>query len=122
MLTAIGNVEVYLAAEPIDLRKGFDGLSAVIRQAFGQEPMSGHLFVFINRRKDRIKVLYWDRSGYAIFYKRLERGTFRLPRRPRLGEPALKVEPAELQLLLEGIDLRDSKRRPRWSPRRVDAA
>ena len=122
MLTAIGNVEVYLAAEPIDLRKGFDGLSAVVRQAFGQEPMSGHLFVFINRRKDRIKVLYWDRSGYAIFYKRLERGTFRLPRRPRLGEPALKVEPAELQLLLEGIDLRDAKRRPRWSPRRVDAA
>lgn len=121
-MTAIGNVEVYLAAEAIDLRKGFDGLTAIVRQAFGQEPMSGHLFVFINRRRDRIKILYWDRSGYAIFYKRLERGTFRLPRRPRLGEPTLKVEAAELQLMLEGIDLRDAKRRPRWTPRRADAA
>ena len=79
--------------------------------------MSGELFVFINRRRDRAKILYWDRGGWVIFYKRLERGTFKLPARPKLGQRSLELDVAELALLLEGIELADAKRRPQWVPR-----
>ncbi|MCA9696831.1 MAG: IS66 family insertion sequence element accessory protein TnpB, partial [Myxococcales bacterium] len=99
-----------------DMRKGFDGLAAVVRQQLRREPMSGELFVFLNRHRDRVKILYWDRSGWVIFYKRLERGSFKLPARPEPGQRALQLDAAELALLLEGIDLADAKRRPRWMP------
>ncbi len=116
MLSPLGAVQVWVAVEPVDMRKGFDGLSAVVRQTLRRDPMSGELFVFINRRRDRVKILYWDRSGWVIFYKRIERGSFKLPARPEPGQCSIELDAAELALLLEGIDLVDAKRRPRWVP------
>ena len=107
-------VRIYVAAEGVDLRRGFDGLAAATRSVIGAEPMSGHLFVFLNRRKDRIKLLLWDRTGYLILYKRLERGTFALPTAPATGRRHVEMDAGELGLLLEGVDLRGAARRPRW--------
>ena len=109
-------VRIYVAVDPVDGRKGFDGLSATVREILEANPLSGHLFVFRNRRADRIKILFWDRSGYCLFSKRLERGTFRLPTDPPSGTTRIEMEAAELSLMLEGIDLRGAKRRPRWNP------
>ena len=77
MLTFPALVRIFIAAEPVDLRRGFDGLAAATRQLIAEDPLSGHVFVFINRRSNRIKLLVWDRTGYLLLYKRLERGTFR---------------------------------------------
>ena len=116
-------VRIFLARDPADMRRGFDGLAALTASVLGQDPLSGHLFVFRNRRGDRLKVLYWDRDGLAIWMKRLERGSFRFPT-PRDGR--VEVTPAELAAILEGIDLEHAKRRPRFalpsasSPRRGD--
>lgn len=114
MLTLPSAVRVYIAAEPIDLRRGFDGLAAATRELIRQNPLSGHLFCFLNRRKNRIKILAWDRSGYLLIYKRLERGTFVLPTAPALGSRHIEVDGAELAMMLEGIDLRHAVRRKRW--------
>lgn len=107
------NMKVYLANDAVDLRKNFDGLSVTARELTKQDPLSGHLFVFLNRRCDRVKILLWDRNGWLLLYKRLERGVFR---RPREGIGAVEIEAAELALMLEGIDLRGAARRPRWTP------
>ena len=82
MLTLSPAVRVFVAAEPIDLHLSFDRLAGMVRNHLRADPLSGHLFVFFNRRGDRTKILWWDRSGYCIFYKRLERGTFKFPARP----------------------------------------
>jgi transposase len=105
-------VRVYLATTPADMRKSFDGLSALAKGALQLDPFSGHLFVFANRRRDRIKVLYWDRDGFAVWAKRLERGTYRIP-----AATAGRVEmtAAELAALLAGIDLDSARRRPRYA-------
>jgi len=108
------SVRIYVAAAPADMRKSFDGLSALARNVVNQDPMSGHLFVWFNRRGDQVRILFWDRTGYAILAKRLERGTFRLAQTPPEGATHVTVDAAELSLLLEGIDLRDAKRRRRW--------
>jgi transposase len=104
-------VRVYFAREPADMRKSFDGLSALASGALGLDPLSGHLFVFINKRRDRVKILYWDRDGLAVWAKRLERGTFRAP-----AATASRVEmtTAELAALLAGIDLNTARRRARY--------
>ena len=112
-------VRVMLATAPVDLRKGFDGLACLVRQALAADPLSGHLFVFFNRRGDRTKVLFWARDGYCLFYKRLERGRFHPPR--ATGAAHVEMEAAELQLLLAGIDLQGARRRPRWQPLRTGA-
>jgi len=109
-------VRIYVAVDPVDIRKSFDGLSEAVREVLRGDPMSGHLFVFRNRRADRIKILFWDRSGFSLFYKRLERGTFRLPVESVGSAVRIEMEAAELALMLEGIDLRGARRRPRWSP------
>ena len=85
------------------------------RELIQQDPLCGHFFVFLNRRRDRVKILMWDRNGFCLLYKRLERGVFRLPRDPE-GSGPLEIEAAELGLMLEGIDLRGARRRARWSP------
>lgn len=116
MLSLPPTVRVYAATAPVDLRGGFDRLACLVREVLAGDPLSGHLFVFFNRRADRAKILFWTRSGYCLFYKRLEMGRFRLPRLAEPGGQRLEMEAAELQLVLEGIDLRGARLRPRWTP------
>jgi transposase len=116
MLTLPPSVHVYVAVEPTDMRKSFDGLSAVVAERFGANPLCGHLFVFRNRRGDQVRILFWDRTGYCILAKKLARGRFHLARRPPDGATHIEVEAAELALMLEGIDLSDATRRKRWRP------
>lgn len=114
MLTLPPSVHVYVATEPTDMRKSFDGLSAVVAERFGANPLCGHLFVFRNRRGDQVRILFWDRTGYCILAKKLARGRFHLARRPPDGAAHVEVEAAELALMLEGIDLSEATRRKRW--------
>jgi transposase len=104
-------VHVYIATRPADMRKSFDGLAALVSGSLALDPLSGHLFVFINKRRDRIKILYWDRDGLAVWAKRLERGTFRLP---VAGADRVEMTTAELAALLAGIDLNTARRRIRY--------
>ena len=114
MLGLPASVRVFVALAPTDMRKSFDGLSNAARLLTEQDPFSGHLFVFFNRRRSMMKAVYWDRNGYSLVAKRLERGTFVLPVASERG--VVELEGSELALILEGIDLRDARRRPRWKP------
>lgn len=114
MLSLPPAVKVFLASEPADLRRSFDGLAALVKDAIGRDPFSGHLFVFRSRLGDRVKILYWDRSGFVLWYKRLEKGVFRFP---SSDAHSVEIESADLALLLEGIDLAGAKRRARFVPR-----
>jgi transposase len=106
-------VRIFLHTPATDLRKGFDALSGLVTTAFAQDPTSGHLFLFVNRRRDRLKILYWDRDGLAIWYKRLETGSFQLP---VISHDAVSIEmsPTQLALILSGIDLRWARQRKRY--------
>ena len=104
-------IRIFLAVQPADMRRGFDGLAALTSQVLHQNPLSGHLFVFRNRRGDRLKILYWDRDGLAVWAKRLERGVFRFP--APTGD-RLEVTPAEMAAILEGIDLSRARRQKRF--------
>jgi len=111
MLSLPSAVRIFLCLRPTDMRRSFDGLAAMVRQVLGADPLSGHLFVFISRRADRVKILYWDRDGLALWAKRLEQGTFHLP----AGEgESLALSAAELALVLEGIELAGATRRKRF--------
>ena len=114
MFTLPASVRIYVAAEAVDLRRGFDGLSAATRTIIGADPLSGHVFCFLNRRRDRIKLLIWDRTGYLLLYKRLERGRFTIPFGPQTGKRHVELDSGELGLMLEGLDLRAAARAPRW--------
>lgn len=116
MLTLPPVVRVFVALDPIDMRKSFDGLAAAVQARMRLDPLSGHLFVFLNRPRSHMKVLFWDRGGLAILYKRLERGTFQLPRAGS-GASRAEISPAELALILEGIDLESVRRRARYQRR-----
>jgi transposase len=122
VLTLPSSVRIYMSAEPVDLRRGFDGLAAATRQIIREDPLSGHLFCFVNRRANRLKVLLWQPSGYLLLFKRLERGSFKLPQAPMPGQRYLVMEAAELALMMEGIDLRGARRRKRWVPQNSVAA
>lgn len=115
MLSFPPAVRIFLASGPTDMRCSFDRLAQLVREVIGEDPLSGHLFVFRNRPGDRVKILYWDRSGFCLWYKRLEKGVFRFP---AVGPSSrrLEVESAELGLLLEGLDLTGAKRRERFVP------
>jgi transposase len=106
-------LRVFLHTPATDLRKGFDALSGLVTTAFAQDPTCGHLFLFVNRRRDRLKILYWDRDGLAIWYKRLEKGSFQLP---AVAHSTVSVEmsPTQLTLILSGIDLRSARQRRRY--------
>lgn len=113
-------VRVFLCTKPTDMRKGFDGLQGMVREFLGQDPLSGHLFLFLNRRRDRIKLLWWDRDGLVIWYKRLEAGTFQqLDPRSSAGRSSgaagIELTATDLALLLTGIDLASARRRKRYS-------
>lgn len=105
-------VRVYLAKEPADMRKSFDGLAALVSGSLALDPLSGHLFVFLNKRRDRIKILHWDRDGIVVWAKRLERGTYRVP---TVAAGRVEMTTAELAALLAGIDLDTARRRTRYS-------
>lgn len=109
---------VFLCTLPTDMRKSFDSLAGLVEQELGQDPLSGDLFVFRSRRGDRLKLLYWDSDGLAIWYKRLEEGTFVFPlpsaERAKAGAHGIVIRPAELAMLLDGMDLQNVKRRKRY--------
>lgn len=113
MLSLPPLVRVFLATPPTDMRKSFDGLCALVQGQLEQDPFSGHLFVFLNRRRDRVKLLYWCGDGFAIWYRRLEKGTFQVP--SAAGDQVrLEMKASELSLILDGIDLASVRRRPRY--------
>lgn len=112
MITLPASVQVYLCLGATDMRRGFDTLARMAAEATGADPLSGHLFVFRSRRGDRMKILYWDRDGMALWSKRLERGTFGFP---EAGEGSARATPAELAMILEGVDLSGARRRPRYA-------
>ena len=134
MLSISRTTRVFLATEPTDMRKGFDGLFALVENVIREDPFSGHLFVFRNRRRDRLKVLWWDTDGLAIFYKRLERGNYQFPTDSVVAKSGItksgttksgttksgttssrcEIRSDELSLLLAGIDLGSVKRRRRY--------
>ena len=114
------SVKIYFATGLIEMRNGIGGLRAVVEQVLKRDPNQGHLFVFVGKRRDRLKILFWDRNGYVVYFKRLERGRFQLPatdeRRTRI-----EMEPAQLAMLLDGIDL-NAKRLVRWKPKGIDTS
>lgn len=111
MLMLPPSVRIFVCAEVTDMRRSFDRLAEMTRSVLAQDPCSGHLFVFFNRPRDRVKILFWDRSGFCLYYKRLEEGCF---------NPGVQTElnVAELALILEGLDLCEAKQRKRFSMKR----
>ena len=115
MLTLPPSVKIYVATQPVDARKSFDGLAALVESEFGLEPLSGHLFVFLNRRGHVAQLMFWDRNGFCIVKKRLEAGTFKLARRDvENAATHVEIDSADLALMLEGIELAGAKRRKRY--------
>jgi transposase len=110
------SVRLFVATQPVDGRKGADSLMVIVRDVLRHDPLSGHLFVFFSRRCDRVRVVYWDRDGFAMWSKRLERARFRPSFCADGRFAASAIESGELGLLLEGIDLAGARRRPRWQP------
>ncbi|RKH16637.1 transposase [Corallococcus praedator] len=115
MFALPASVRVVLAVEPVDMRKSIDGLMALVRTAWGEDVYSGHLFAFVSRKGDRIKVLTWSRGGFVLLYKRLETGRFRLPP-VDAGAQAVTLDATQLAMLLDGIDVAQVRRQPAWTP------
>lgn len=113
MLTFAANLRIYLCARPTDMRNSFDGLCALVRNVFQADPLDGSLFLFVNRRGDRIKAMWWDRDGLALFYKRLESGTFEMLH-PEGESVTIEIDATQLAMLLSGVPLR-TPRRVRYS-------
>ena len=117
MLTLPSSVKIYLCTAATDMRKGHDGLSALVQHHLELDVFSGHLFVFVSRLGNRVKILFWDNGGFVLLYKRLEKGKFRLPPLPQ-EQTTIRLEATQLALLLDGIDYSRVKRPPRWRPPR----
>ena len=114
MIHLPASVRVYVCLTPCDMRRSFDGLHALVRDQLELDPFAGHLYLFASRRRDRLKILYWDRDGFAIWSKRLEEGTYAIPS----AEPntrRIEMTPEELSALLSGIDLSTATRRKRYA-------
>ncbi|NQY57401.1 MAG: IS66 family insertion sequence element accessory protein TnpB [Ilumatobacteraceae bacterium] len=116
MLTLPTSVQIYLARGPTDMRKAIDGLAALTTSVLEKDPMSGHLFVFCNRRRDRIKILYWEQSGFWLLHKRLEKGTFAWPVMDGDDPKRVEMSASDLAALLSGLDVQRASRR-RWYSR-----
>ena len=122
MLSLSPAVKLWYCPDAVDMRLGFDGLFALVASRLDADPLSGHLFIFRNRTADRLKVLYWDRDGLALWYKRLEQGCFRLPTHAANAQASLEISAADLAMLLQGVDLDSATRhrryrRPPWEER-----
>jgi len=120
VLTLPPSVRIYLAVGQVDMRRGHDGLAAIVRGQWKIDLYCGHLFVFLGRRADRCKILFWDRGGFVLYYKRLERGRFRLPASSEAT--SVTIDATELAMLLDGIDVVSVKRPRRWEPPKTAAA
>ena len=116
MLGLPPSVRIYFATEPTDMRKGIDGLRAVVESTLKHDPYEGHLFVFVGKSKDKVKILFWDRGGFVLYLKRLEKGRFQLPTLDARRQH-VEMEGAQLAMLLDGIDL-NTRRLARWKPER----
>jgi len=116
MMAVPAGVSLYLCTAPTDMRKSFDGLSGIVRNEFGREPDDGSLFLFINRRRDRIKILRWEEGGFVLWYKRLESGTFETIA-DGSEQSAVTIDATELAMLLAGVPLQPVRRRKRFSGR-----
>lgn len=114
MLSIATGTRIFVAAGATDMRKGFDGLQGIVSGVLEQDPLCGHLFLFVNRRRDKLKILYWDGDGLAIWYKRLEAGTFQMPRVAD-DQRSAEIRGDELTMLLRGIDYSNVRRRKRYS-------
>jgi len=114
MLSISPVVKIFVYGQPADLRRGYDGLAAIVQHAMQEDPLSGSLFVFVNKRGNRIKLLYWDDTGYAIWMKRLEVGSFELPKLGDATPVSVKITPSQLALILDGIELSSVVRRKRY--------
>ncbi|KAA1258939.1 IS66 Orf2 like protein [Rubripirellula obstinata] len=114
MISVASTSRIFVFTEPTDMRKSFNGLSGIVAEHFDVELLSGHLFLFFNRRRDCVKVLAWDRDGLAIWYKRLESGTFEISPLQREGT-SLEIDHVKLSMLLSGIDIASAKRRKRFA-------
>ena len=112
MILLPASVRIFLCTRPTDMRKSFDALSRLVQECFHQDLLTGHLFLFVNRRRDRIKALYFDHDGVVIWYKRLEAGTFQIPSTAQ-GD-GIELQPAQLALILSGIDLASARQRKRF--------
>ena len=115
MLSLGPGVRVVLATEPVDLRRGHDGLVRLVQALWRADPYSGTLFVFFGRRMDRVKVLFFSDGGFVVYYKRLERGRFSMPHVPD-GASQVVLDPSSLAMLLDGVDLRAVRRTTMWEP------
>ena len=115
MLTLPSNVKLFAATNPADFRKSFDGLAAIVESEFGLDAMSGHVFVFLNRRATQVKLLFWERDGFCLVAKRLEAGTFRRIGDGDSGITHVQIDAAQLVLLLEGVDVTSMHRRKRYA-------
>jgi transposase len=107
---------VYFATQPANLRRSFEGLSNEVREVLRYDPLGGHVFVFLNRRKTQVKLLVYTRGGFTIVHKRLEKGTFTFPARVVEGILSVEIDVHELAMLLEGIDVRRARTSERWEP------
>jgi transposase len=114
MLNLPSPTRIYLCATPVDLRKSFDGLSGIVESVFEKNVLDGHLFLFLNKRGDRLKALWWDHDGLVIWYKRLERGGFEMPAVAD-DQKHVTLDATELAMLLGGVSLGSAKRRKRFS-------
>lgn len=114
MLTLVPNMRIYVHTRPTDMRKSFDGLCGLVRSVFQADPLDGSLFLFINRRRDRIKILWWDRDGLVLFYKRLEAGTFEMLQADD-DAATLEIDATQLAMLLGGVTLDSARRRRRYA-------
>jgi len=113
MIPLAGHYQLYLYTEAADMRKAFDGLSGLIASVLGRDPLDGSFYIFLNKRRNRMKCLVWDRNGFWLFYKRLEKGTFQLPAHSS-DQAGIPLSYEQWMLILEGIDLGSIKHRPRY--------
>jgi transposase len=124
MISIASSTRIFVATSPTDMGKGFDGLQGLVSSVLGQDPLSGHLFLFVNRRRDKLKVLYWDGDGLAIWYRRLEQGTFQMPTISN-DKTAAEINREDLIMLIRGLDYENVHRRKRFKitdsqPKKVD--
>lgn len=118
MVNFPAGVKLFVALDPVDMRKGFNALAAIVQHQLQLDPLGGDIVLFVNKRGNLMKLLFFDRTGWAYLYKRLERGTFQLPDAQQPGK--LQIDPGQLAMILEGIDLKSAKRRKRYQPKPRD--